>query len=1118
MEASRRSISGPLIILLVAGLIGMIAGAAWWFSHRADDSNEFAVSMNSGKTYLEKGEATKAIEVFQRAAAMNPNNPDVHLNLANAFLRSNNPHEAVRHADEVLVYDAGSAAAHYIKGCAYLRLNQLTNAVQSLQTSQSIDQSVNAVAYQLGRAHAGLAQWLEAARQFEDITNFEKDTNAPIYLSAFYQLSQALLRQGQTEEAKKALAEHQRVNAGRQTSADNPALYENCVHTLARAPFAVEQPSQSGVPVQFVDVTASAFGSQAKELSGPIGLFDLNRRGVNDLLVRRGDSFVLLWNSNATFASQSDPLPAIAGNRYTQCLVGDIHGGDQGRYEDAVLLGDKGLQILRFATNGFVTDATQFGGVRQIQGVEGSLADLDFTGKLGLLLVTSEGRLRNFRNLGNGAFRDNTVTSGIPANITGVSAVTIHDWNNDDLVDLILTRKAEPPLLLLNQRGGGFSSSNQPVDWPPAQALALGDLNNDLRADIVLADAKRLTVFFGGLKEPRHVAARDNRITDIRLTDYDNDGWLDIVAWGGDGLQVWRNRGRNGFQEVTKQLGLPNLAAGAIRHLAVADFDCDGDLDLVLELDGAGLKLLRNDGGNANGMVKLRLLGNRSNSSGLGVKVEVASGLFRAIRTVERLPIAIGVGKRTKLEAITVRWFDTQGINSDVDVDKCQTWSLVELTTPGGSCPYLYASNGETNRFVTDLLGAAPIGLPMAQGRYIQADPEEFAWIGNDSNFRPRDGAYIVSLTEELREVLYLDEARLYWVDHPPGTEIHSTSKLLPGPPWIPHRLVQLSRQVPLRSASDLEGREVTALLQSVDGNKVSPAKLRAPQYRGLAEPHGVILDFGVLDVGRPLTLALTGWLRFGGGMANVAGSHQPEFPFPFPVLEAEGADGVWSPVDVRFGAPAGKTKTILVELAGLLKPGTRRLKISQAFEIHWDRIALFEANEPAANVFSTLPHTTELRARGYSEFASLPWTEPLTPRYDQLLQRPHWRMNVSGWVTRFGPVDALIAAKDNALALVAGGDELVMKFESNRLPKRLEGTVRDYFLWTVGWDKDADYHVAEGHRVEPLPWHGMNDESYGKQARPKLAADELHAHYNTRWIGPYTFGRQNIRLEARTP
>ena len=59
--------------------------------------------------------------------------------------------------------------------------------------------------------------------------------------------------------------------------------------------------------------------------------------------------------------------------------------------------------------------------------------------------------------------------------------------------------------------------------------------------------------------------------------------------------------------------------------------------------------------------------------------------------------------------------------------------------------------------------------------------------------------------------------------------------------------------------------------------------------------------------------------------MANVGGSHDPSLPFPFPVLEAETAGNTWQKIDVAAGAPAGKTKSIIVDLTGKLPPGTRR-------------------------------------------------------------------------------------------------------------------------------------------------------------------------------------------------
>jgi len=68
-------------------------------------------------------------------------------------------------------------------------------------------------------------------------------------------------------------------------------------------------------------------------------------------------------------------------------------------------------------------------------------------------------------------------------------------------------------------------------------------------------------------------------------------------------------------------------------------------------------------------------------------------------------------------------------------------------------------------------------------------------------------------------------------------------------------------------------------------------------------------LDFGELATNRPLVLVLNGWLRFGGGMANIGASLDPDLPFPFPVLEAELPDGSWKKLAMDVGAPCGKNQ-----------------------------------------------------------------------------------------------------------------------------------------------------------------------------------------------------------------
>jgi hypothetical protein len=189
---------------------------------------------------------------------------------------------------------------------------------------------------------------------------------------------------------------------------------------------------------------------------------------------------------------------------------------------------------------------------------------------------------------------------------------------------------------------------------------------------------------------------------------------------------------------------------------------------------------------------------------------------------------------------------------------------------------------------------------------------------------------------------------------------------------------------------------------------------------------------------------------------------------------------------------------------------------LQAGFEIHWDRIALFEKQPGAATRITHLPPArTDLHWRGFSEFRDLPWDWPLTPDYLKAGPNPKWRITPGGWCTRYGAVDELIARRDEGMALMNGGDELTLEFAASELPLRPDGFVRDFFIYTDGWDKDADFHVRAGTTVGPLPWHGMDDQAYGVQARPAFPSDRLHEKYNTRWVEPSVLKRAARRSES---
>ncbi len=1071
--------------------------------NRTDVSEKFFSLMNAGKKHLDEGDAAIALPIYKKASTLVPNDPDVHLNLANCYLLSDAGADAIREVDKVLSIEPNSAAAYFVKGSAHLRLLNPGESVKALENSKKIDPGVTATYFQLGMARMGLQQWDEAIAAFQEGIRLEPNR---LHSIARFLLAQSLLRAGRTEEAQLEVQLHQ-IDINGDGPAMEAGVFERSIHTRTRIPFKLEQPESDGIKIKFIDATQDVLGDTAQNFSGPIGLTDVNRTGWNSLfLIEQGVGFRLLLNSNGVFQPHGLAYPTKSAATYSKILVGDLQND---RLDDIVALGGDGSRLFRMGTNGLAADVSISSGLSNLGANNGLLIDLDFTGKLDLIAVTGKSNeMQVLRQSGHMvgiglqtmSFTNITDTSGVPAMLSNVQSVAMEDWNRDNVMDVIVSRIDGTPLLLEKQRGGKLVPRDQ-NSWTEGSVFCVGDFDNDLRPDLAVMGAGNIGIFFNGGEQRKIGVPGGKAFRQLVSVDFDNDGWLDLWAVG-ETIRVWRNLGLSGFQEQTAQLGLEPFSGGAVSEIHFADFDQDCDSDVIMALENGGLRFFRNDGGNANLQVKVQMFGNRSNASGIGCRIEIEADGLRLRRTVDRLPVEVGVGKSRKLDSFVVHWFNWPQGSAEVSVNCTEPLYAMELTIQEGSCPYLYAWDGKEFCFITDILGAAPLGLPIAAGQFIEADPEEIVWIGDEQTFRPKEGVFQLKITEELREVLYLDEAKLVVVDREPDVEVHPTDKLLPRKPFPPGTLMTLHQEHPLRRAKSLEGLEVSSALRSVDGRRVSPPKLRASHLRGLSEPHGLILDFGPLDTSKPLVLVLNGWLRFGGGMANVAASLDSSLPFPFPKLEAEVSPGNWTTVDVIVGAPAGKTKTILVDLEGKLAAGASRLRLTGAFEIHWDRIALMEKKPDSKTRINYIPPSkANLHFRGFSTLKNLPSDWPLTPDYNSVTADPYWRITPGGWCTRFGDVYELIAERDEGLLIMNSGDELTLNFAASSLPPKPHGSVREFFLYVDGWDKDSDFHVAAGAQVEPLPFHGMNDQHYTLVKRPSFQSDTLHQKYNTRWV-----------------
>ncbi|MCP3980452.1 MAG: hypothetical protein GY716_14205, partial [bacterium] len=161
------------------------------------------------------------------------------------------------------------------------------------------------------------------------------------------------------------------------------------------------------------------------------------------------------------------------------------------------------------------------------------------------------------------------------------------------------------------------------------------------------------------------------------------------------------------------------------------------------------------------------------------------------------------------------------------------------------------------------------------------------------------------------REVAYLDEIRLVAVDHPEAVEIFTNDKFK-GPPFPEHRLFGVERRIPPKAARDHRGRDVTERVRSRDRRYPDGF---ARDHAGVAELHYLELDFGHAAPSGRAILVLSGWVDWADGSTFLQASQASDAGLIMPHLQVKDAAGQWRTVIEDMGMPAGKPKTVVVDL-----------------------------------------------------------------------------------------------------------------------------------------------------------------------------------------------------------
>lgn len=1035
--------------------------------------------------------------------------------------------------------------AHFHGAMAAVRRGKLEAADENSNWKSKFRDAANAylkledrsaaVRYHLGFLDFKDEKYTEAEKSLRRAV--ELDPNHP---NAYYSLGQSLVRQGDANkqpEIERAFATHRQLqeSIGKARAQWDPdAVYDAYYPELAP----MEAPAG---PSNLDNITKLEPVEGAPNITNALSVLRGDATLLPDSLSQAGDrstaarGAMLLFRAdgkaefcnlqNGKYVKSGETAPGDFTKPIIASAVGDLDGD---HYLDIVATDGEKMYWLRgngYKSNdgfetvplpGFIVPNKRNPNIKDL-----FLADLDADGDLDLGMLqemsTRENSsatpwLRIFRNdakpnpapestpAENMTFSPNFNEDVENINVFNISSpgslgrVVPLDFDNGNDTDILFVTSTKSALFA-NRRGLRFEKVN---DIPGAEDAAAGDIDGDGLTDIVLVNSEGIVlVRSDGNKtaEPKTLLKTPLVSPRVALVDLENRGAFDIIVFAKDKCIILRSTGATQFTDIAGRL-LTSPFQGTPLQITAGDLDGDFDLDIVVARKDAPAMIYNNKGSERNPAIAITFRGTKTNRAGIGNKIEARAGGIRIFREAWNLPAWIAVGPRDRADGLFIKW--TNGIDeAEGDAPTGRYKSYLEKKGREGSCPFVYSWDGEKFVFITDAIGATPLGLYAAPGMYVPPQDREWLRITSDQ-LKPKNGKYELRFTEEMRELTYLDRVRLICIDHPAGTAIYPNEKFS-FPPFAPKQILKLTKETPVRSAVDSAGRDVTDLLLKEDRRFVKPPERLG--YQGMCPEYFIEFDLGDITDPAHARLFLTGWFAWTNSSINRAIADAGiRFTPPKFIVQSESR---WREIVADAGFPAGMQKTMCVDFSNKLRPGEHIVRMTTNIALYWDRAFVnFDADEPRTEnlpfpIYKTeiRPSAATLRWRGISKWNLPAGMWPSEPDYNNVSAEPVYDIHLGNY-TKYGDVRELLESDDDRFVIFHHGDEVALEFDAAAPPAA--GMQRTFLLDSSGWAKDMDPNTYAPSTVEPLPFHGMSGYPYTEKEH--YPTDALHETYLKTW------------------